>query len=136
MFKAECSISRMKVLILESMIGTQGMMRTGNDLFYCYQDNRSGETEFLVAREKTAEIDSDYLVYEMKLSGNVDKSPDEIRWADGEVLYDYFGTGCKIVGRVIIDTEGDSQKEGSQFISAEDFLLNMDEIVEKGLNRK
>ena len=27
-------------------------------------------------------------------------------------------------------------KEGSLFISAEDFLLNMDEIVEKGLNRK
>ena len=38
--------------------------------------------------------------------------------------------------RVIIDTEGDLQKEGSLFISAEDFLLNMDEIVEKGLNRK
>ncbi|MFQ9395633.1 MAG: hypothetical protein ACLR2E_18385 [Lachnospiraceae bacterium] len=33
--------------------------------------------------------------------------------------------------RVIIDTEGDLQKEGSLFISAEDFLLNMDEIVEK-----
>ena len=38
--------------------------------------------------------------------------------------------------RVIIDTEGDLQKEGGLFISAEDFLLNMDEIVEKGLNRK
>lgn len=72
----------------------------------------------------------------MKLSGNMDKSSDEIRWVGDKKLYNYLRAGCEIVGRVIIDTEGDSQKEGSQFISAEDFLLNMDEIVEKGLNRK
>lgn len=134
--KEQFSMSRMKVLLLESMIGTQGMMGTGNALFYCYQDSGSGETEFFVAREKTAEIGSDFVAYEIKLSGNMDKSQDEIRWAEDEVLYAYFGTGCEIVGRAIIDTEGDLQKEGSPFISAEDFLLNMDEIVEKGLNRK
>ena len=50
-------------------------------------------------------------------------------------LLDYIDTAI-VNNRVIIDTEGDLQKEGSLFISAEDFLLNMDEIVEKGLNRK
>ncbi len=90
MFKAEFSISRMKALLLESMIGTQGMLRKGNDLFYCYQDNRSRENEFLAARGKTAEIGSDFVAYEIKLSGNVDKSHDEIRWAEDEVLYAYF----------------------------------------------
>lgn len=77
-------MNRMKVLLLESMIGAQGMLETGDDLFYCYQDSRSRESEFLVAREKTAEIGSDFVAYEIKLSGNVDKSHDEIRWAERE----------------------------------------------------
>ena len=66
----------------------------------------------------------------------MDKSHDEIRWVGDKKLHNYLRADCKIVGRIIIDTEGDSQKAGSQFISAEDFLLNMGEIVERGLNRK
>ena len=83
-------MNRMKVLLLESMIDAQGMLETGDDLFYSYQDSRSRESEFLVAREKTAEIGSDFVAYEIKLSGNVDKSHDEIRWAEDEVLFAYF----------------------------------------------
>ena len=138
LFDEEFSKVRVKVLLLESMISAQRrrMLKKWNCIFFCYQDSRSRETEFFVA-EKTEEMDNDYfVVYEMKLSGNMDKSSDEIRWVGDKKLYNYLRAGCEIVGRVIIDTDGDSQKEGSQFISAEDFLLNMDEIVEKGLNRK
>lgn len=135
LFDGVLSMSRVKGLVLESMIMCQVRLKTSYALYY-YRDRYNREIDLVVTREGNEVIDDGVICYEVKLAEDINKAYNKAKWLVGRDIYEYFGTDYEIADRAVIYTGKTSKKEGIQFINAGDFLLNTEKILGSVLRRK